>query len=218
MEGEEFGVDGLVYEGRYILGGITGKHRSQPPDRFDLGLCMPPLISDADAQALEDTVSAALEAIEFRNGTTHIEVILHKDGPRIVEMAGRPGGARIPTDLVPMAYGMDYIADSLRIALGEAPIEARRFLRGSAIYWIPAPPGRVLSISGVEAARALPGVKEVVVAAKPGDVLEPIIDCVTRDKVGYVLTEGDTPQAAIDAATRACGALCIETEPSGAPE
>lgn len=203
MPGEEFCLDGLVYKGEYIPGGITGKEVSPLPYRFDKGIFMPPIKSEGECDTLEQCAREALEAIGFTDGTFHLEIIVTPAGPRIVEIAGRPGGGRIPTDLIPMAYGMDFMGDSLRIALGEAPISKRRFERGVALYWFEAKPGTVSEIVGVEEAGELPGVREIVFHAKPGDALKPIIDCVTRDGVGYVLTEGDTAVEAVEIANRA---------------
>ncbi len=203
MEGEEFNVDGLVFDGEYVLGGLTAKELSPGANRFDLGIHMPPPAPSEVIEEVVGTVVAALRAIGFDSGTTHGEVMVTEAGPRIVEIAGRPGGGRIPTDLIPLTYGMDFMADSIRVALGEPPIEVRRFERGAALYWIPAEPGTVSAIEGVEEARGVPGTQEVVVAVRPGDVVEPVIDCVTRDRIGYVMTAGDTVEQAVASAKQA---------------
>lgn len=211
LDGDEYNVDGLVYEGRYILGGMTGKDRSPDPYRFDRGIFMPPLL-DGDAAALvERTVAEALAAIGYTHGTTHAEVILSPEGPRIVEIAGRPGGGRIPTDLIPLVYGMDFMADSLRIALGEAPRESWQIEKGVATYWLEAPSGVVTDITGVDEAKALPGVHELHVLVRPGDVLGHIIDCVTRDRIGYVFTTGESAEEAIATAKRVQDIVQIHT-------
>ena len=132
-----------------------------------------------------------------------MEVIVTPDGPRIVEMAGRPGGGRIPTDLIPLTYGMDFVLDSLRLTLGCRPQEHKTCERGTAVYWIPAEPGVVRAVEGIDEALALPGVQDIVLNIEPGDVVEPVIDCVTRDKLGYVLADGDTVHDAIATAKRA---------------
>lgn len=203
LDGEEFCVDGLVYRGEYIAGGITGKEMSPLPYRFDKGIFMPPNNSQAECAAIEECARLALRAIGFENGIVHLEVIVTDKGPRIVEIAGRPGGGRIPTDLIPTAYGHDFIGDSIRIALGEAPVSGRRHKRGVALFWIEADPGIVQEVVGRDEALALDGVEEVVVQAKVGVELKPIVDCVTRDAVGYVYTSGATADEAIAAANRA---------------
>ena len=214
IKGEEFCVDGLVYNGRYILGGITGKEVSAPPNRFDECIFMPPILDRAVCEEIEACTRVALDAIGFRNGTTHVEIIMSEEGPRIVEIAGRPGGGRIPTDLIPLAYGTDYMADSIRIALGEAPKESRKKEGAAALFWIPAKPGDVQVIEGIEEARAVPGIREVVIYASVGDTLAPIVDCVTRDRVGYVLAEGDTTEEALTTARSAANCCKIRTAPA----
>lgn len=211
LDGEEYNVDGLVFEGRYLLGGITAKDRSAPPNRFDWGIYMPPLIPKDQQAILEQCVADALAAVGFRNGTTHAEVMLTPEGPRIVEVAGRPGGGRIPTDLIPLTYGWDYMADALRIALGKAPEGSHRFERGTAVYWFPALAGTVHAVEGAEAARTMPHVADLAVAAKPGDVVAEAVDCAERDKLGYVLTAADTVEEAIAAAQAARDAVRIVT-------
>jgi biotin carboxylase len=203
MEGEEFNVDGLVFDGEYTLGGLTAKDLSPSPNRFDLGIYMPPLACRETMEEVVNTVVMALNAIGFDSGVTHAEVMVTEAGPRIVEMAGRPGGGRIPTDLIPLTYGMDFMADSIRIVMGEPPTEVKRFERGAALYWIPAEPGTVSAIEGIEEARAVSGVREVVIDLRPGDVVEPIVDCVSRDRIGYVMTTGDTAELAVAAAKQA---------------
>ncbi|MFP6582392.1 MAG: ATP-grasp domain-containing protein [Candidatus Hydrogenedentota bacterium] len=203
IEGEEFCVDGLVCQDEYIPGGITGKEMSPLPYRFDKGIFMPPNKSQVECDVIENFAREALQAIGFENGTFHLEIIVSPDGPRIVEIAGRPGGGRIATDLIPIAYGYDFIADSIRIALGEAPQSSRRHERGVALFWIEAEPGRVTEIVGREEALAIEGVEEVVIHTRIGDELKPIIDCVTRDAIGYVFTSGASASDAIEAVNRA---------------
>jgi biotin carboxylase len=213
MDGDEYNVDGIVFEGRYVLGGITAKERSAPPYRFDKGIYMPPVISDATCKAVSDTVAQCLRAIGYETGTTHAEVIMTSEGPRIVEIAGRPGGGRIPTALIPLTYGVDYMADSIGAALGGAPHQTRRYQRGAALFWLSAQPGKVTAINGLDAARTVPGVEELVLVAQLADILEPVVDCVTRDKVGYVLTSAGDVQSAIAAAKHAREVCKIITAP-----
>lgn len=211
MDGPEFCVDGLVYRGRFRPGGITGKEVSPLPYRFDKGIYMPPMLGPAAREAVEAFTARAVRAIGFDIGVIHAEVILTKDGPRIVEIAGRPGGGRIPTDLIPLAYGYDFIADSLRILLGETPRETKRHERGAALFWIDAGPGTVADIRGLDEARGMSGVVDVVLHTHPGDTLAPLVDCVTRDRVGYVLAEGAGAEEAVRRAKDAIARINIVT-------
>lgn len=214
IEGEEYNVDGLVHDGQYRLGGITGKERSRPPHRFDLGIFMPPPLSAELRDRLVSAVERGLAALGYRHGTTHVEVIAGSDGVLIVEAAGRPGGGRIPTDLIPLTTGTDYIADSFRVALGQAPSEQPAHRRGAALFWIPSRSGVVEAVEGVENAKALRGVHDVIVPVRVGDRVGHITDCVSRDRIGYVLTSGDTVEEAVETARRAQEQIRIVTRPT----
>ncbi|MFP4172309.1 MAG: ATP-grasp domain-containing protein [Candidatus Hydrogenedentota bacterium] len=225
MEGEEYCVDGLVHEGEFHLGGITGKERSDLPYRYDLGIFMPPRLPHSHERAIEETVRAALKALGFNQGLVHAEVILEEaaslersgggppGGCHIVEIAGRPGGGRIPTDLIPLVYGADFPADCIRVTLGQPPVSAPRYHRGAALYWLPGAAGIVERLEGCEEARRMPGVRDLAVGVKPGDQLGPAVDCVGRDRIGYVLTEGETADEAIQRARAARDHCRIVTRP-----
>jgi biotin carboxylase len=70
-------------------------------------------------------------------------------------------------------------------------------------------PGQVVSITGAEEARQIPGVSEVVITAKPGDVIPPAGD--KRPSAAMVLTTGATRDAALAAANDALACLQIKT-------
>jgi len=212
--GDEFNIDGLMCDGTFIPGGITGKERPVSHTRFDLGIFMPPGLGPEKEAELNALTERACRAIGLNSGTVHLEIITTEDGPRVIEIAARPGGGRIPTDLIPMTYGMDIMADAFRIALGKSPEESRQFEKGTAVYWFPARPGIVSKIVGEEEARAIPNVVELHVFVKPDDEVQHIVDCVTRDRIGYVYTRGENVDEAIAAAKRALEVCCVETRPT----
>ncbi|MFG2876109.1 pyridoxal-phosphate dependent enzyme [Streptomyces sp. NPDC048337] len=82
---------------------------------------------------------------------------------------------------------------------------------GAAIRYLIAPPGRVVSITGEDRAAALPGVLEVTLKPKPGDVLrEPRRN---GDRSGHVLVVAETAQLAARTAEAAANEINIRTEP-----
>ena len=71
-------------------------------------------------------------------------------------------------------------------------------------------PGRVTNVSGAEAARGISGIADVVVTARPGDVIPPAGD--KRPSGAMVLATGDTREIALRAANDALACLKIETQ------
>jgi cysteine synthase A len=70
-------------------------------------------------------------------------------------------------------------------------------------------PGRVVGVRGAEAARRLPGVADIIVTAKPGDIIPPAGD--KRPSAAMVLATGATREAALAAAQAGLAAMEIET-------
>lgn len=204
LDGDEYCVDGLMFNGEYYPGGITGKEVSSAPFCYDEAIFMPGSPDGDLCDEIQACAEDALAAIGFTTGTTHVEIMVTARGPQVIEIAGRPGGGRIPTDLIPIAYGTDFVADSIRVALGERPRGTRTRARGAALRWIPAQAGTVARVEGEDSIAKMPGVLEVVLSVRAGDSLDSIVDCVTRDRVGYVLTEGDTGAQALERARDAC--------------
>ena len=72
----------------------------------------------------------------------------------------------------------------------------------------------IRAIHGIGEARSLPGVQAFALNVKPGDTVDPIVDCITRDRIGYVMTAGEDVDEAVAIARRAIELCRIETEDS----
>ena len=127
-------------------------------------------------------------------------------------MAARLSGGFFCTREIPLNTGVDFIGATIRLALGEtvAPEELspRRQMPVVQRYAFPQP-GKVMSVSGEEDARRLPGISDVVVTAQPGDVIPPAGD--KRPSAAMVLATGDTHAAALKAANDALALIRIRT-------
>jgi biotin carboxylase len=104
-------------------------------------------------------------------GFLHTEIKLTPDGPRVIEVNGRLGGA-IPV-LMTQATGVDVMAMSKRVALGEHVVfdELIPTSRVGYFFYVQAPQSarRVASVEGLAELGELPGVDSVFLARQPGD-------------------------------------------------
>jgi hypothetical protein len=73
--------------------------------------------------------------------------------------------------------------------------------------------GRVVSISGIEAAREILGIADVIVTARPGDVFLRSND--RRPSAAMALATGATRDIALSAANEALTRIHIVIEPTG---
>lgn len=173
-----------------------------------------PAMHDAETQKqVEDMVLAAGKALGMTTGIFKADVMLTKEGPRILETTARLSGGFDSAYTSPLAHGVDYIRGAMKLALGE-PIDwncflPRQYRHAVALAKFPLP-GRIKAIRGVETARFLPKVDYVFVRKQVGDVIPEYTDCVERPV--FVIASGDARQEAIDAAEMALAMIHVDTE------
>ena len=111
-----------------------------------------------------------------------------------------------------LRYGAGIALDELVIAHAagrDVDVPASREGAASGVYMMPVPrPGVLRAVRGVEAARAVAGVEDVVITARPGDVLVPLPE--GRSYLGFLFASGREP-AQVTAALRQAVA-CIELD------
>ncbi len=214
MEGEEFCLDGFVRDGIFTVVGMMGRERSTQPVCIVTAAFAPPVSDAAACERLRRAASAALAALGIRSGWVHVDMIETTQGPEVVEVTGYPAAWRIPRDLTLLASGIDTVEACLRLSVGETPALDKREARGAAICWIPTRSGIVREIWGLDEARAVPGVEEVTVFASPGQIMGHVVDCASRDRVGYVVATGPTAAAALAAAAQARDLCRVLTSPA----
>ncbi|MGW0753272.1 ATP-grasp domain-containing protein [Streptomyces sp. NPDC002587] len=194
LEGPEFSVETLTVDGVHHVVGVTAKHTDGPPGFVETGHVHPAPLSPADESAIRAVATGLLDLAGYRFGPAHTEVILTADGPRIVESQARLGGDRIPL-LVEVATGYDIEASVFRALAGE-PVAVPAAGRTASIGFFRFPPGRLESVTGLEAAGALPYVHALHFPFRPGDQLPRTTDSFTRH--GYVVVDGASPGEAAE--------------------
>ncbi|NIA14381.1 MAG: ATP-grasp domain-containing protein [Nitrospiraceae bacterium] len=203
LEGEELIVDGVVRDSVFTACGAIGCAPAAPWSCVVAGVVAPPLVSLGAVERAIDAAAQACGALGVQNGSVHVEVIYAQETAHVIEVAAYPSTCRFPRGLIEAVWGIDTLANALRMARDEAPVVARTRERGAALLWLSTGSGTVTDIRGEDAARAIRGVEEVVVAARLGDVMGHVVDCPTRDRVGYVMASAETAAEAVEAAQQA---------------
>jgi biotin carboxylase len=202
LEGTECTVETFTVHGRTHVLGMSDKVHLPFPHCVSISLHYPPFFDEETRQAIGDAAIAAIDATGLRNGPGHVEVIVTPTGPVVVEVAARGGGYRIFSDILVRISGVDPVEAVIDLALGETP-NAVPTRRGAAVlrFFNPQGSGMLREVSGVEAAKRIPNILDVVVEARVGQPLRGI----TRDgeRPGYIIAIADTRQQALEAADRA---------------
>jgi biotin carboxylase len=167
-------VESFVRDGAICQFAITGRFPFAHPFR-ETGMVLPSDISPADEKAAKEMAAAAITALGVRNGCQHTELKFTPDGPRIIEVNGRLGGA-IP-QLVLLAGGeISLFRLAMELAL-RLPVTVELPLPFTRIaYRRIAPPPvlarRITAMEGHDHLKDLPGIDNVTFNRRPGDSVD----------------------------------------------
>jgi biotin carboxylase len=216
LSGPQVSTESIVTGGRCFTPGFSDRNYEfldrYAPFFIENGGDLPSHLPDATQAKVRELVARAASALGVTDGSVKGDIVVHDGEPYVIELAARLSGGFFCTREIPLNTGVDFIGAAIRIALGEAVSEAdltpKHFTPVVQRYAFP-DPGKVVEISGADAARAMPGIAEVVVTAKPGDVIPPAGD--KRPSAAMVLATGATRDAALAAANDALAAIQIKT-------
>jgi biotin carboxylase len=224
LDGPEYSAEAFSHRGEHLVVAITGKAKD-PQHCVELGQMVRADLPEATADLVVAAVREVLTALGVEDGVTHTEMILTAGGPRVVETHLRPAGDDIP-EMIRDTYGLDLLDLLVRQSMGEDVRE--RLHRGYAElqssqrcpaiwYGVPTRTGRIVSVEGLEQARALPGVVSVELEAEVGDdVCADLRD--SRDRLVAVRAEAGSPRAALAAARAAAEFVRVEIRPPDGAE
>ena len=210
MEGAEVSVETISINGVCNVIQITDKETTGAPNFVEMGHSQPSKHSDDIKAKINEVTIAANKALGIDNGPSHTEIIVTKDGPKIVELGARLGGDNITTRLVPLSTGVNMVKCCIEMALGVTPDIDKKFDKGSAVKYIESKPGKLTNITGVEKAEKVPGVQEVYFVNKIGDTISDIKS--SSDRIGFIIAQADTADLAKAACLEANNNIKLEIE------
>ncbi|HEY3579504.1 MAG TPA: argininosuccinate lyase [Pyrinomonadaceae bacterium] len=207
VEGLEFSVETF---GDTVVG-VTKKYLGAPPNFVEIGHDFPAEHPEPELRLIRGTTLCALSALGLNWGPAHTELRLSSDGPKIIEVNPRLAGGFIPK-LVLHATGVDLILATTLLATGQKmKLEPLHRKHASLRFITICKPGKLVTVSGLDAAREMKEVSDVQLYVELGALLAPRGDF--RDRIGHVLATTDTNERAISIAEQALTRIKLLMEP-----
>jgi biotin carboxylase len=196
VHGPEFSVELFLENGQLKFASVTEKYKGSIPFFVELGHVVPSSITTNEQNQL--LINAAYKAalgVGLMMGPMHIEIVLTDTGPSIIEIAARLGGGQI-MELLRIAWNIDLPLTTIYQAFGYSwgSKQYSDSVRGAAIRFITADPGRVIDIVGIENAKKKNGVINVTLDVEQGDYVNPVKD--NEGRVGHVIAIGKNSKIA----------------------
>lgn len=122
VEGDEYSVEGISFNGQHHILTMTQKFTTGAPHFIERGHLEPAPVSADMYERVSQVVMHALDSLEIRNSASHSEIKITPDGEiYLIEIGGRMGGDCIGSDLVRYSTGIDYVRAVIQVACGIEP-------------------------------------------------------------------------------------------------
>jgi biotin carboxylase len=216
LDGPQVSTESIVVNGRCFTPGFSDRNyeylEKYAPFFIENGGDLPSHLPEETQAKVKDVVAQAAMALGITNGSIKGDIVVHNGEPYVIELAARLSGGFFCTREIPLNTGVDFVGCAIRVALGETvtpeELEPRSFTPVIQRYAFPNP-GRVVEVTGAEDAAKISGIADVIVTAKPGDIIPPAGD--KRPSGAMVLATGATRDAALAAANDALSHIRIVT-------
>ena len=211
--GTLYSAETLTWEGETRILAISSRIMSPEPMFREEATSLPVRFGEEATQHLRKWLSKVLDTVGCRNGFSHTEFIVTRDGFEIVEINPRLGGCQIGEALCRI-YATNIYDALIDMALGRRPtlLDSKWTERlGFAMAFLYAgEPGRFLKVRGLERIANHPGNPEFHPTAREGKTIPTIED--QRAGVGIVTATGLTSEIAMHNVLAARNKLHVHLE------
>ena len=184
IEGREFALEGILIHGQLRVLALFDKPDPLDGPFFEETIYVTPSREDRATQnAILRTTHAAVKALGLTHGPIHAEMRVNARGVWMLEVAARPIGG-LCARVLP---GLEELI--LRHAAGEDP-GSIALASASGVMMIPIPrEGIYVDVEGLDQARSLPGIEDVIITAKQGQKLVPLPEGASY--LGFIFARGE---------------------------
>lgn len=209
IEGPEFSVEIIVWEGKVNVLTVTDKKTTEAPHFVELGHNQPSCFPEETVALIKDAAVRGVNALGVDKCACHAEVKVQDGKAYLMEIGARMGGDFISTVLTRLSTGIDMVAAAIDCALNiELDLTPKAAPQGVCIRYFCPKPGKLVSISNTEVLND-PRVHEWEIYHQIGDEIPEVTSSLCRS--GHVIVTEETPQKAIELAERLINEVKMET-------
>lgn len=175
IDGEEFSVEGFIEDSRAQVISITKKFLTPEPYFIEMGHIVPSNTSPAIQASIESYTQSVISALSINLGIFHAELRVDKQGPVLMEIAGRLPGCRI-CDLILFSKEINMykimIQSHLGLPINVIPKKQKQYA-GMRYFKLD---GKDFfnQVNGIEELQVIPGFQEFNLLKQPGEYVPPL--------------------------------------------
>ena len=213
ITGTEQSVETVIWNGRHFHIGMADRVFAYHPYHVETAHIDPSILTTDMQTRIYDTVDSAADSLGINFGPAKADMIWTPKGPMIIEMPARLSGGFHSQYTTPLSSGKNPIRAVMEIALGydldETLIQATKSLTSICAGIFP-PKGMLKAIHGVEEAKDIEGVEEVIITKGPGDMIENYFD--NGKRFCWVIVVGKSKENAFETVEKVKNTIQFEVE------
>lgn len=220
LDGTMVTVDGYWLDaGHYVVLGVASKRKIGGRHCVDMEVMYPAELDGAIVKRILDYNRQVVLTLGLNFGATHGEYLVDRRGEVfLIEIANRGGGVWTAPIILPALSGVDVPELLIRNAFGEFVIpeglrEAPQSGRAVVLSFLDfVRQGRLERVTGLDEARALPGVHGVRLFVQPGQLMPAVADGPSRH--GCIIAAGSDREEVRAIVEQARQAIKLDTTPA----
>lgn len=207
LSGPQISTESIIINNKIITTGFADRNYDMDekfsPYFIENGHSIPSMLTSKEKNDVIQVVEDSIKALGINFGVAKGDIILDNGYPKVLEMAARTSGGRFASDMVPLSNGVNILKPLIQMSLGEKvdmDFLKPKFNKAAVQRFFFPPTGKLKSIHGIEKSMTIPGVYDIFINSKIkiNDQIHPIKN--NPERIGHVITSGDTMEKAISIA------------------
>ncbi|MBB6447639.1 ATP-grasp domain-containing protein [Bacillus benzoevorans] len=211
LTGPQYLIEVLVHNGKVHIIAIIEQQITFFQRFIVTGYC---LLRDPEKSLYDsilETVTSILEVFQLKNGACHLEMRLVNGVWKLVEINPRISGGAM-NRIIEVGYGTNLVEETIQLMLGNEPCLTRKHSKFVYAHYLTVDSkGVLIKVTGKNRSSKYPGVEEVYIKPRQGQILRPPLSM--GDRYGYVLASSDEKEEAIRIAEKAASEIRFHLAP-----
>lgn len=217
LEGHELSTEALVIGDEIYHTSFDDRNYKDKEKYFpyfiENGGDLPTELPEQEINKIKIIIEKAIKALGINFGAAKGDIVIDKEGPKILEMAARTSGGFFCSVQTPIHNGIQILKPLIAISVGNK-IDRKdlrpRYNKPSIERYVMSNPGIIKSITGIEEAAKVPGIVffKLFEQYKKKSLIQKTVGNIT--KIGVVIGTGETKEIAIKHTERAVAMVKVE--------
>jgi biotin carboxylase len=199
ITGREYSVESIIIKGELHIVSIAERHFGFLPYHIETAHIDPVVVTSQQYDEIKSLVSKAAVSLGITTGPAKSDLIEDQEGFKILEMPARLSGGFHSQYTTPLSTGMEPIKAVLQLAVGDevnmkyiTPVHNGYSMCAGLFPG----PGKIKLVEGIEEARRLPGVHEIICIKGSGDTISEYIH--NGNRFFWIITAGKSRDEVIE--------------------